>query len=50
VDAALHQETTNVLGLLSRAQQLFGGQAPPADPPAFFAPADLEADLGRGWF
>ena len=50
MDAALHQEATNVLGLLSRAQQLFGGQAPPADPPAFVAPPDLEADLGRGWF
>jgi hypothetical protein len=50
VDAALHQETTNVLGLLSRVQQLFGGQAPPADPPPFVALVDLEADLGRGWF
>jgi hypothetical protein len=50
VDAALHQEATNVLGLLSRAQQLFGGAAPPADPPAFAAPRDLEADLGGGWF
>jgi hypothetical protein len=50
VDAALHQEASNVLGVLSRAQQLFGGQALPADPPAFVAPTDLEADLGRGWF
>jgi hypothetical protein len=50
VDAALHQVATNVLGLLSRAQQLFGGDAPPADPPAFVAPPELEADLGRGWF
>ena len=50
MDAALHEETTNVLGLLNRAQQLFGGQATPADPPAFIAPPDLEADLGRGWF
>jgi hypothetical protein len=50
VDAALHQEATNVLGLLSRAQQLFGGQAPPAEPPAFVAPPDLEADLGRARF
>jgi hypothetical protein len=50
VDTALHQETTNVLGLLSRAQQLFGGDTPPADPPAFVAPPDLEDDLSRGWF
>ena len=48
MDAALHQEASNVLGLLSRAQQVFGGQAPPADPPAFVAPPDLEANLGRG--
>ena len=50
MDTALHQQATNVLGLLSRAQQLFGGQEPPADPPAFVAPPDLEADLGHGWF
>jgi hypothetical protein len=50
VDTALHQEATNVLGLLSRARQLFGGDVPPADPPPFVAPPDLEADLGRGWF
>ena len=49
MDAALHQEATNVLRLLSRAQQLFGGD-PPADPPAFVAPPGLEADLGGGWF
>ena len=41
---------STVLGLLTRARQLFGGDTPPADPPAFVAPADLEADLGRGRF
>jgi hypothetical protein len=46
----LHQEATNVLAALSRALHLFGGDAPPADPPAFAAPAGLEADLGHGWF
>jgi hypothetical protein len=50
VDATLHQKATNVLGLLSRARQLVGGDVPPADPPPFVAPPDLEADLGRGWF
>jgi len=50
VDAALHQEATNVFGLLSRVQQLFGGDAPPADAPAFTTPPGLEADLGRARF
>ena len=50
MDAALHKQATNVLGLLSRAQQLLGGDVLPADPPAFVAPPELEADLGRGWF
>jgi hypothetical protein len=50
VDADLHQETTNVLGLLSRVQQLFGGDAPPVDPPAFTTAPGLEADLGRARF
>jgi hypothetical protein len=50
MDAALHQHARTVVGLLTRAQQLFGGDTPPADPPAFAAPPDLEADLGRGRF
>jgi hypothetical protein len=50
VDPALQQEASNVLAMLSRVQRLFGGDAPPADPPAFVAPPDVEADLGRGWF
>jgi hypothetical protein len=50
VQTASHQQATEVLGLLSRAQQLFGGAAAPAEPPPFVAPRDLEADLGRGWF
>jgi hypothetical protein len=50
VHTVLHQVTTNVLGLLSRARHLFGGDTPAADPPAFVAPPDLEDDLGRGWF
>lgn len=49
MDPALLNEASNVLALLSRAQRLFGGDAPPADPPAFVAPADLEDNLGRGW-
>jgi hypothetical protein len=50
VNSALQQQTTTVLGLVSRVRQLFGGELPPADPPAFVAPPDLEQDLGRGWF
>ncbi len=50
MDPALLHQASNVLAVLNRAQQLFGGDQPPADPPAFVAPADLEDDLGRGWF
>ena len=50
MDRALQQEATNVLAVLARARQLFGGDQPPADPPAFMAPPDLEQNLGRGWF
>jgi hypothetical protein len=45
---ALQQQTNTVLSLLARAQNVFGGERPPADPPAFVAPADLEDDLGCG--
>jgi hypothetical protein len=50
VERALQQEASNVLAVLSRGTQLFGGDVPPADPPAFVAPLDLEHNLGRGWF
>jgi hypothetical protein len=46
----LQEQTREVLGVLSRAQKVFGGERPPADPPAFVPPPDLEQDLGRGWF
>ena len=50
MEPALQQQASEVLALLNRAQQLFGRDEPPADPPAFVAPADLEDNLGRGWF
>lgn len=50
MEHALQQEASNVLAVLSRVKQLFGGDEPPADPPAFVAPLDLECNLGRGWF
>jgi hypothetical protein len=50
VDIALQQQARNVLDVLSRAHKVFGGDRPPADPPAFVAPRDLEDNLGRGFF
>ena len=46
MDAALQQQASNVLDLLSRVQQLFGGERLPADPPAFVPPPELEAGSG----
>ncbi|MDQ1732233.1 MAG: hypothetical protein QOK10_2392 [Pseudonocardiales bacterium] len=48
--SALHHEASYTLELLAKAQQLFGGPAAPADPPAFVPPPDLEHNLGGGWF
>lgn len=50
MENALDHEARHTLDLLSRVQQLFGGSAAPADPPAFVAPPDLEHNLGGGWF
>jgi hypothetical protein len=50
VDAALQEQADNVLVVLSRVQRVFGGDRPPADPPAFLPPRDLEDNLGRGSF
>ena len=49
MENALHHEATEVFELLSRARQVFGGDTPATEPPAFGAPRDLEADLGHGW-
>ncbi len=43
-------ETQKVLGVVSRAQSVFGGQTEPADAPRFAAARDLEDNLGRGHF
>jgi hypothetical protein len=48
VDPVLARQASNVLELLHRARQVFGGETVPADPPAFSTPPDLEGDLGRG--
>jgi hypothetical protein len=50
VYSALHHEARHTLELLAKVQQLFGGPAAPADPPAFVPPPDLEHHLGGGWF
>lgn len=50
MDFALQQQAGEVLELLSRAQNTFGGERPPADAPAFAPPQDLEHNLGGGWF
>jgi hypothetical protein len=49
VDIVLQQQARDVLGLLSRAKEVFGGEAPPIDTPAFIPPRNLEQDVGRGW-
>jgi hypothetical protein len=46
----LEQEAQQVLGIVSHAQHVFGGDVPPAEPPAFAPRCDLEGDLGRGYF
>jgi hypothetical protein len=43
-------ETKRVLGVVSLALNVFGGDVPLEGPPAFAAERDLENDLGRGYF
>jgi hypothetical protein len=50
VDVGVEVQVHHVLGVLSRAQQVFGGSRPPADPPVFAASRELEDNLGRGHF
>jgi len=50
VKSLLEQQSKMVLGLVARAQNVFGGTTSPAEPPQFAAPLDLEDDLGKGFF
>jgi hypothetical protein len=50
VEASLQQQANTVLEILSRAQRVFGGSRPPADPPTHVPPRDLEDNLGRGLY
>lgn len=43
-------ETQRVLGIVSRALDVFGGDVRPEQPPVFAADRGLEDDLGRGHF
>jgi hypothetical protein len=46
----LKQQAAQVLGLLSRAQAVFGGDQEPAAPPESAIPPQLEDNLGLGFF
>jgi len=50
VNPRIEREIDSVLNVVTRAHKLFGGDTPPADPPAFTPRRDLEDDLGRGHF
>lgn len=43
-------EAQKVLSIVSRAQDVFGGQSESAAPPRFAADRDIEDDLGRGHY
>jgi hypothetical protein len=50
VDVGVERQVTHVLGVLSRAQNVFGAGRPPADPPVFAPVRELEDHLGHGFF
>jgi len=50
VDVGVELQVNRVLAVLSRAQTVFGGGRPPADPPVFAPVRELEDHLGRGFF
>ena len=50
MDVGVELQVTRVLGVLSRAQTVFGAGRPPADPPVFTPSRELEDNLGRGRF
>lgn len=43
-------ETKKVLGVVSRALDVFGADTEQAEPPRFAAAPDIEDNLGRGYF
>jgi hypothetical protein len=46
----MERQVNHVLAVLSRAQQIFGADRAPADPPTFAPAPDIEDNLGRGHF
>ena len=46
----LEQEAKTVLGLVFRAQNVFGGDTAPMMPPDFAVNRDVEDNLGCGYF
>lgn len=48
--SSVKQQAAQVLGLLSRAQAVFGGDEQPVAPPESRTPRDLEDNLGRSFF
>lgn len=49
-DPTLVQQASDVLGLVTRARKVFGGDSTPERPPAFAAPRDLEEAISRDRF
>jgi hypothetical protein len=50
VSPKLEEEAKTVLGVVFRAQNVFGGDTAPTKPPDFAANRHLEDNLGRGYF
>ncbi|WP_162839947.1 hypothetical protein [Mycobacterium intracellulare] len=50
MDPTIDQEIDRILGLVSRARNVFGADNPPVVPPEFTPSRDLEDNLGRGHF
>ena len=50
MDVGVELQVNHALGVLSRAQKVFGAGRPPADPPVFAPSRELEDNLGRGHF
>ncbi|MFA1703542.1 hypothetical protein ACDT10_11540 [Mycobacterium intracellulare] len=50
MNSRLEQEAQQVLGVVSHARHVFGGDVPPTEPPVFAPRRDLEDDLGLGHF
>jgi hypothetical protein len=50
INPSIDVETEKVLGVVSRALNVFGGETEPVAPPRFAADRGIEDDLGRGHF